>query len=179
LKKLSAVFFDRDGVLIQTPIIDGSPVASNTLNEIEFVPGAIEICKWLFDRGVPCFLVTNQPDVSRGKVELSAVTTINQLVAESCFLTGVAMCVHDNEDSCECRKPKPGMLIELAQQHSLDLHGSIMVGDRWRDVNAGAAAGCRTIFIDYRYGERLKAEPTYKADSMADVGLILKKLFVQ
>ena len=178
MKKLSAVFFDRDGVLIQTPVIDGSPVASNKLNEIEFVPSAIELCKWLFDRGVPCFLVTNQPDVSRGKVELSAVTVINQLVAESCSLTDVAMCVHDNEDSCECRKPKPGMLIELAQQHSLNLKESIMVGERWRDVDAGAAAGCRTIFIDYGYGESLRAEPTYRADSMVDVGLILKKLFV-
>jgi D-glycero-D-manno-heptose 1,7-bisphosphate phosphatase len=177
LRHLNAVFFDRDGVLIQTPVINGTPVASNKLNEIEFVPGAIELCLKLAELKVPTFMVTNQPDISRGKANRTIVEEINQRVARECALTDIAMCVHDNEDSCRCRKPLPGMIMELASQYSLILEDSFMVGDRWRDVDAGAAAGCQTIFIDYGYGEALRARPTHKADSMADVRLILEKFF--
>jgi D-glycero-D-manno-heptose 1,7-bisphosphate phosphatase len=177
LRQLSAVFFDRDGVLMRTPVVNGTPVASNSPDLIEFLPGAIELCVKLAELNIPTFMVTNQPDIARGKVDRLVVEEINQVVAKKCALTDVAMCSHDDDDFCDCRKPLPGMILGLAKRHSIVLENSFMVGDRWRDVDAGAAAGCQTIFIDYGYGESLKSEPSYKAASLADVRLILEKFF--
>ena len=71
----------------------------------------------------------------------------------------IYMCPHDDHHSCACRKPKPGMLVAAAADHGIDLARSIMVGDRDKDVEAGRAAGCRTVFVDGGYGKRPVPEP--------------------
>jgi D-glycero-D-manno-heptose 1,7-bisphosphate phosphatase len=69
-------------------------------------------------------------------------------------LDDILVCEHTDEDECDCRKPLPGMLLEAARRHHIDLAASFMVGDRWRDIEAGYNAGCRTILIDYGYAEK-------------------------
>ena len=173
-----AVFFDRDGVLITTEVVDGAPVAENNPDKINFIPGAIQLCRRLHKAEVQTFLITNQPDIARGKVSHESVSTVNRIVKETCNLTDIAVCPHDDVDKCNCRKPQPGMILNLASTYEIDLQRSIVVGDRWRDIEAGNSAGCRTIFIDYKYGEKLAPDPTHIVSSVEQVGLLLEPYFV-
>jgi D-glycero-D-manno-heptose 1,7-bisphosphate phosphatase len=172
-----AVFFDRDGVLIETSVVEGMPIADNDPEAISFVPGAIELCKSLHKANIKTFLVTNQPDVARGKVSLSLIDSMNRIVQDACKLTATAVCPHDDSDNCNCRKPKPGMVLALAEQFNVDLGQSVFIGDRWRDIEAGNSAGCHTIFIDFQYGESLKSRPTHIVNSLVQAGLLLKNYF--
>ena len=172
-----AVFFDRDGVLIETHVEDGAPIADNDVNSLKFVSGAVEVCQSLVVANIKTFMITNQPDISRGKVALVDVLAINEVVKKTCQLTENSMCAHDDDAFCSCRKPKPGMIVDLSARYNIDLESSVVVGDRWRDIDAGTAAGCMTIFIDYGYNETLRSEPTWKVSSISQAGLILRKHF--
>lgn len=172
-----AVFFDRDGVLVTTEVVDGVPIAENNPDQINFMPGAIQLCQRLHKAEVQTFLITNQPDIARGKVSHESVNTINRIVKETCDLTDIAVCPHDDVDNCNCRKPQPGMILSLASRFGIDLQKSIVVGDRWRDIEAGNSAGCRTIFIDYKYGEKHASDPTHIVSSVEQVGLLLETYF--
>jgi D-glycero-D-manno-heptose 1,7-bisphosphate phosphatase len=101
-------------------------------------------------------VVTNQPDVARGLQRREVVEAINDQIRGRLGLDAVYTCYHDGRDACRCRKPKPGLLLEAAAQHLVDLPRSFMVGDRWSDVAAGQAAGCRSLLIrtDYSQAER-------------------------
>jgi D-glycero-D-manno-heptose 1,7-bisphosphate phosphatase len=100
------------------------------------------------------FVVSNQPDVARGTQTEDAVREINRVLATELPLDAFYMCYHDDADRCECRKPLPGLLEQARGEHDIDLRASYMIGDRWRDIDAGAAAGCATILIDRGYDER-------------------------
>ena len=172
-----AVFFDRDGVLIETLVKDGTPIAENNINSLKFVHGALEVCQSLVDADIKMFMITNQPDISRGKVMLRDVLEINNAVHKTCQLTDVAMCIHDDDAHCSCRKPKPGMILELSVKHHIDLGSSVVVGDRWRDIDAGTEAGCMTLFVNYGYNETLRRPPTWEVSSVSQAGLVLSKHF--
>ena len=89
---------------------------------------------------------------------------IEELSLDDCFV-----CFHDDADFCECRKPLPGMLFEASRKWNINLSSSYMVGDRWRDVNAGKKAQCETILIDYNYKENIDIEPDYVIDEPFDI----------
>jgi len=173
----SAVFFDRDGTLIESLVSDGKPVADHSAERCRLLPGALETCLALKESNIKTFLITNQPDIARGKVSENHVSAVNASVAQQCGLTETVTCPHDDVDECSCRKPRPGMITELARRHGVDLAASVVVGDRWRDVEAGRAAGCLTLFIDYGYSEVLLSEPTWRVSSMSEAGLLLLKQF--
>jgi len=160
-----AIFLDRDGTVIETTLQEGKPVASNDLRSISFVHGAIEGCLRLRSAGYVLALVTNQPEVARKTVDREAVESVNDHVAAVLGIEVVGMCPHDDVDGCECRKPLPGMLYSAAEQRGLALdRRSVMIGDRWKDIGAGAAAGLTTIFIDHGYPEsgEVKSHHTVK-----------------
>lgn len=154
-----AVFLDRDGVLIRTNVRNGKPYAVTTMEEVSVLPGVIEACAALRQAGYALVMFTNQPEVARGTLSPQELARMNDHVAATLHLDGVQCCPHDDKDNCACRKPKPGMLHTASQQLGLELTSSVTVGDRWRDVAAGRAAGCRTVFIDCEYDE-----PTPQAD---------------
>jgi D-glycero-D-manno-heptose 1,7-bisphosphate phosphatase len=87
------------------------------------------------------------------------VESIHRVLASSLPIDGIFVCYHDDADGCACRKPLPGLLLEAQRQHNLDLSRSFFVGDRWRDIDAGHSAGCKTVLIDYGYRERPPAQP--------------------
>ena len=144
-----AVFLDRDGVLTEAVIRDGMPYASQVV-----YPEAAGALAKLHDAGFALVVVTNQPDVARGTLRREDVDAFHAELRTQLPLDAVYACFHDDADHCACRKPAPGMLLDGARDLGIDLSRSFMVGDRWRDVDAGAAAGCRTIFVDREYAER-------------------------
>jgi D-glycero-D-manno-heptose 1,7-bisphosphate phosphatase len=111
--------------------------------------------------GFLLLVVTNQPDVRRGTSTQAEVERINHNLAKKLALDDFFVCYHDDSDRCDCRKPLPGLFLKAASQYAVDLKTSYMVGDRWRDIDAGFAAGCRTILIDRHYDER---EPRARPD---------------
>jgi D-glycero-D-manno-heptose 1,7-bisphosphate phosphatase len=149
-----AVFLDRDGVLNGTLLRGGTPVPPSTVEELEITPGARDALERLRAAGYLLIVVSNQPDVARGRQTREGVERINARLAQELPLDEVRVCYHDEGDGCPCRKPAPGMLLDAARQHGISLRDSFMVGDRWRDIEAGQRAGTRTVLIDHHYGER-------------------------
>jgi len=149
-----AVFPDRDGVINRAVIRDGKPYPPASLDEMQLLPRVGEALHALKAAGFMLIVVTNQPDVARGTTPLAAVDAIHETLMKALPLDEIRCCFHDDHDACTCRKPKPGALLDAAKAHNLSLPDSFMVGDRWRDIEAGQAAGVRTILIDYAYCEQ-------------------------
>lgn len=149
-----AVFLDRDGVLNRAFVRDGKPFPPPTPQELEILPGVPEALRELKANGFELLLVTNQPDVGRGKLSVQTLDAMHEDLRAHLPLDDIVVCCHTDQDKCDCRKPMPGMIIEAARKHNIDLAASFMVGDRWRDIDAGYNAGCKTILIDYGYSER-------------------------
>jgi transaldolase len=129
------------------------------VEELEISPGAPAALAALKQAGFRLYVVTNQPDVARGTETRAAVERIHAALGEALPLDGFYVCYHDDRDRCECRKPKPGLLLAAAAEHGIALGASYMIGDRWRDVEAGQRAGCRTAWLDLGYAERGPAAP--------------------
>jgi D-glycero-D-manno-heptose 1,7-bisphosphate phosphatase len=163
-----AVFLDRDGVLTRALVRDGKAYAPVTPAEMEVDPDAPSALPRLKAAGFLLVVVTNQPDVARGKTRREDVEEMHARLHAALPLDAVLVCYHDDANACQCRKPRPGMLLEAASAHEIDLAESFMIGDRWRDIDAGAAAGCRTIWIDRGYRERApRHAPDARVDSLS------------
>ena len=121
---------------------------------MEIVVNAAVSLARLKELGFLLLVVTNQPDVSRGTQSLSAIQAMHDMMRRALPLDDFLICAHDDKDGCHCRKPLPGLMFDAQARYGVDLARSFMVGDRWRDIDAGRAAGCRTVFIDQNYRER-------------------------
>lgn len=146
---------------------NGRPYPPMQLVDLEVLPGVQTSLLSLRRAGYILIVVTNQPDVARGILSRQAVEEIHRLLKNQLTLDEFRTCYHDDSDCCACRKPKPGALLSAAEDHEIDLAQSYMVGDRWRDIEAGRRAGCRTIFIDHGYEEVKPEQFDFKVGSLA------------
>jgi D-glycero-D-manno-heptose 1,7-bisphosphate phosphatase len=164
-----AVFLDRAGVLNKAIVREGKPFPPASLAELEIVADAPDCLRRLRAAGYLLIVVTNQPDLSRGTQTREAVERIHAALRAAMPLDAIYVCDHDGSDGCECRKPKPGMLLTASRDFGIDLAQSFLIGDRWRDIDAGAQAGCRTVLLDFRYAERApETAPARTAASLRD-----------
>jgi D-glycero-D-manno-heptose 1,7-bisphosphate phosphatase len=163
-----AVFLDRDGVLIRASVREGKPYPPANLTELEILPGVSEACNLLHQAGFLLIVVSNQPDVARGNQKLEIVEGMNHALQDHLPLDDIRVCYHDDKDRCACRKPQPGLLLQVAKDWNIDLAASFMVGDRWKDIEAGRRAGCSTVFIDYNYREKKPECQDYRAYSIKE-----------
>ena len=154
-----AVFLDRDGVLNEAIVRDGRPYPPRSLSEFAIVPDARVVLDELHDAGYRLIVATNQPDVARGTATREQVAELNQHLRSCLPVDAIEVCEHDDADACGCRKPEPGLLLRAAERDVIDLTRSFMIGDRWRDIEAGRRAGCRTVLIGNGYGERFISQP--------------------
>jgi D-glycero-D-manno-heptose 1,7-bisphosphate phosphatase len=170
-----AVFLDRDGVLSRSLLRDGKPLAPTTVEEFELLPGVADALNNLHAAGFLLVVVTNQPDVSTGVTRREAVEEMHRRLREWLPVDEIKVCYHVEADGCDCRKPKPGMLLAAAHERGIDLKSSWMVGDRWRDVAAGKSAGCRTILVECHYAERKAEAPDFAVQSLPEAAEIILK----
>jgi D-glycero-D-manno-heptose 1,7-bisphosphate phosphatase len=154
-----AVFLDRDGVLNEPVVRDGKPYPPASPDELVICDGAPAALRDLRGHGFALVCVTNQPDVARGTVGNETVDAINARLMSTLPLDAIFVCRHDDADDCMCRKPRPGLMHQAAEQVGVDVSKSYLVGDRWRDIEAGAAARCRTVLVDRGYQERSSSVP--------------------
>jgi D-glycero-D-manno-heptose 1,7-bisphosphate phosphatase len=158
-----AVFLDRDGVLNRAAIRGGKPYPPASVEELEILPEVAEALAALGSEGFLLIGATNQPDVARGIQRREEVEAINARLMAALPLREILVSYEDGDSPR--RKPNPGLLHEAAALYRIDLGSSFMVGDRWKDVEAGRRAGCRTVFIDLGYDE---PRPQPPADFTAD-----------
>jgi len=174
-KTRPAVFLDRDGTLNAPVVREGKPFPPATTAEFQLLPGVVEGCQALRAAGYVLVVATNQPDVGRGTQSQAVVEAMHahlqRLIPE---ISRIEVCYDPGQgESSLRRKPAPGMLLDAASALGLDLARSWMIGDRWRDVDCGARAGCRTIFIDQGYDEPLRQKPDYTVRHFADAAEIV------
>jgi len=172
----SAVFLDRDGVINMPVVKDGKPYPPASVEEFCIYPDAAPACALLKDAGFVLIVATNQPDVGRGVQSREAVEGMHARMAAALPIDRIEVCYDPLAEGSECYKPAPGMLLRAAGQMGLDLSKSFMVGDRWRDVDCGHAAGCTTIFIDRGYTENLRLQPDFRATSLLHAAEIIIRL---
>jgi D-glycero-D-manno-heptose 1,7-bisphosphate phosphatase len=170
-----AAFLDRDGVINKAIVREGRPYPPARLSELEVLPQVAQSLERLRRAGFLSIVVTNQPDVARGAASRDEVEAMHERLRAELSIDAIYACWHDDKDRCACRKPLPGLLYQAARDYDVDLNGSFMIGDRWRDIEAGQRAGCRTVWINRRYREQAPVGADYEVDGLpAAVDYILK-----
>ncbi len=170
----AAVFLDRDGVLNRPVVRNGKPYPPTSLAEFELLPGVGEACALLKSAGFLLIVVTNQPDVGRGTQSQPVVEEMHQHLCRSLPIDRIEVCYDPgNGVPSDFYKPAPGMLLRAAEALGIDLAASFMVGDRWRDIDCGRAAGCTTIFIDYGYAESLRQLPHHRVSGLLEAAQLI------
>lgn len=170
---MPAVFLDRDGVIVVPQFRSQKSFAPRRLEDFRFYPEAAASLQRLKGAGFLLAVVTNQPDVGNGLILRSEVDAMHEIMRRELPVDAVKACFHGQADNCDCRKPKPGMILAAALELGIDLKKSFMVGDRGSDVEAGRAAGCTTVFIDLGYAEAAPDAPDYVAHSIAQAADII------
>jgi D-glycero-D-manno-heptose 1,7-bisphosphate phosphatase len=160
---MKAVFLDRDGV-INHKAPEGEYISR--WEEMEFCPGVFSAVLDLQRAGFKIVVITNQRGIALGKTRLEDLADIHSRMVETFAshgveIAGVYFCPHDIPENCQCRKPQPGLLLQAAQDHGLDLSRSWMIGDAVSDIEAGKNAGCKTV--------RIQSEPALEQGFAADI----------
>jgi len=171
--KHRAVFLDRDGVINRAIVRGGKPYAPRSIENLEILPGVADALQRLRNAGFLNVVITNQPDVGAGEVAQSAIEAMHAHLRDRLPIDAVKVCYHTETQHCDCRKPKPGMILSASHELGIDVSRSFMVGDRWRDVAAAHAAGCAALFIDYRYSEKAPDKPYLAVNSLAEAAEII------
>jgi D-glycero-D-manno-heptose 1,7-bisphosphate phosphatase len=143
-----AIFFDRDGVLVELigPDFARGPRTLKELRIYDDAPSALEEIK---DLGFLIFVVTNQPDISRGEMSWSEYQAVSdELTRKFPSIEKIYTCSHDNDDNCNCRKPRWGMIEFALSDFPVEASSSWIVGDKWTDILAGKKAGLKTVLIE-------------------------------
>lgn len=174
---MRALFLDRDGVINRSLVQNGKPFAPTLYSEFEFLPGVQHALSLSRAAGFMNIIITNQPDISTGKIKIEQFNLIQERCISQLSIDDIKLCPHVQTDGCDCRKPLPGMIFSAAREYSIDISKSYMIGDRWRDIECGQAAGCKTnFFIDYGYDEKKPQHPYIKVKNLDEaVQIILKE----
>jgi len=176
-KGLKCVFFDRDG------IVNASPGAGyvERWEDFRLQPEFVKALRLVREAGYEAVVVSNQRGVALGKMSSAVVDDMHDRLHRTlreCHrlnLLDVLYCPHDDRDACGCRKPQPGMLLEAARRHGIDLKCSWMIGDQERDIEAGRRAGCRTILVSP--GEGLSTAD-FRVRDLQELNRLLQKLLI-
>ena len=169
------VFWDRDGVINEAIIKEGVPTSPLHLKEFVFKPFIREVLKASKRFRYLNIIVTNQPNIARGLTTHKVIQSFHSKISKDLKIDDIFTCFHDDKDGCSCRKPKTGLLEAAAKKYDIDFKASLMVGDRWRDIEAGQRLQCQTIWVDNGYSEPTPSSFDYKVQSLHDIHAILQR----
>jgi D-glycero-D-manno-heptose 1,7-bisphosphate phosphatase len=161
MRNVKAIFLDRDGVINELIYYQEQGIIDSpfTVEQFNLLPGVAEAIKRFHEMGYKVIIVSNQPGIAKGHLSQETFNKISQkmkeeMAREGAFLDAEYYCFHHPEAkveelkaNCECRKPKPGLLLQAAKDMDINLAQSWMIGDGLADVKAGKGAGCRTILL--------------------------------
>jgi D-glycero-D-manno-heptose 1,7-bisphosphate phosphatase len=172
-----AVFLDRDGVINEVIFRNENtlkPIAPWSMEEFSLLSGIKCPLLNLKKLEFKLFVVTNQPDIAKGVIDHSFVTKVNEVISREFPIDEIRVCPHVDLDGCECRKPKSGMILSLAKKWNIDCQNSFLIGDSWRDMEAGKKAGSTTILLEKHYNRGVEAD--YKINNLSQVAEIINKI---
>jgi D-glycero-D-manno-heptose 1,7-bisphosphate phosphatase len=172
----NALFLDRDVLLNKFFLEKKLPISPPSFASVEILPGVKEAVEKIRRLNFVSLVVTNQPNVSRKKIERSEVLKINNYLQDKLKFDDIFICYHDDNDNCKCRKPKPGLLFEASSKWNINLKKSFMIGDRWKDIAAGKLAGCKTILVEYKHSEINRCKPDFIVGSLYNAVELIEKL---
>jgi D-glycero-D-manno-heptose 1,7-bisphosphate phosphatase len=172
---IRAVFLDRDGVLNEPVIRNGKTFAPLSMDQFHLVEDAVEQVKRLRAADLLCIVVTNQPELASGELSPAALDAMHRHLKEQLKIEDIFVCVHSSNQGCDCHKPRPGMIHQAVNRWGIDVSSSFLVGDRWRDIDAGRAVGCYTVLIDRPYSQCSSADARVATLAEA-VDVILQRL---
>ena len=170
-----AIFLDRDGVLNKSLIENGKPKAPKKKLDLELLPKVPEALAMLRSHNFELVVITNQPDLANGSISEKDLTEIHDVIKLHTKLENFYVCPHSDADNCECRKPKTGLILSAIADLNLSINGSFLVGDRWRDIQAGQSVGLTCFYIDYSYAEEKPRPPFIEVASLMDATKIILK----
>ena len=168
-----AVFIDRDGVINRALVHEGRPFSPRSINDLVILDGVREAVSLLHEHGFITAVITNQPDITQGHTTLEFVLELHKAISKETGLQNFYICNHDDQNQCECRKPNIGLIREATQDLDIDVAKSFIVGDRWKDIEAGQSAGCKCFFIDNNYAEKRPVPPYRTVESLLEAALII------
>lgn len=169
-----AIFLDRDGVINKVLLNNGNPFSPRRLEDFELLPEVGSILNSFKKMGFVNIIVTNQPDIARGLMKMKELNKMHALIRERLPIDDIMVCPHDDADNCGCRKPKYGLLLEAANKWNIDLKKSYLVGDAWKDIEAGKQAGCKTVIIDMPYNQEAAAD--FRVKDISEVMSIILEI---
>lgn len=175
--KRRAIFLDRDGVINHVILKAGKPYSPKTVDQVRIYSDVEESLEKLKKLKFEIIIVTNQPEISRGNLTINEVSKIHDYITSKVGELNFFVCPHDDQNNCSCRKPKPGLLLNASTELDVEVKKSFMIGDRWRDIEAGNNAGClESFFINRHYREKLPSNPYTEVRSLKEaVNMILEK----
>lgn len=153
-----AIFLDRDGVINKAILKEGKPFSPRRFEEFELFDGIKEVLEKSKREDFLNIIITNQPDITRDLIRWKTLEKMHKFIKENLPIDDIFVCPHDDIDNCQCRKPRPGMLLEAAKKWNIDLKGSFLIGDQGKDIEAGKKAGCITILIDNLYNKEVESD---------------------
>lgn len=171
---MRACFLDRDGVVVFPVMRDGQPTPPWKLEEVRFAPFLHEALTSIRGLGFLVVLVTNQPDIAYGNVSRREWQSVQSRIEEEVHFDGVFVCFHGRGDICNCKKPKPGLLLDAARELRIDLAGSVVIGDTSADTGAARAAGCRSIIVGAEYNRGVASD--YRVANLQEAAELLTGL---
>lgn len=173
MKKNKALFLDRDGVINEPIIVNKKPFSPLKVKDFKFKKGIVKILK-KYEKEFFLFIITNQPEISRGNLKTKTLKSINKKIKNKIKIKEILVCKHDQKHKCSFRKPGIGMILYLKNKYNLDVKNSILIGDRWKDILAGFKSGCKTIFLDYKYDEKRPTKYSFKINKIEEIEKIIK-----
>jgi len=174
--KNKAIFWDRDGVINKVIIRNGGPSSPWRVEEFEILPDVKECLEASKKMGFLNIVFTSQPDISRGNLKIEDLEKMHKIMSETLLVDEVKFCPHDNQDNCSCRKPKPGLILEAAEEWSIDLNKSYVIGDSWKDIKAGKAAGCKTFLLRREYNKDYQKDYDFEVNNLKKMVEVIKNL---
>ena len=148
MKINKCVFLDRDGVLNKTIVKNNKPFSPRDLSSFKFLPKTIESINKLSKMGYLTIVISNQPDIATGHISWDLLKEMNKILFSKTNLTDIFYCPHLEGDNCLCRKPNTGMIDNATEKYNIDLSKSIVVGDRWRDIDCGIKSNCKKFPLE-------------------------------
>jgi len=171
-----AIFWDRDGIMNKVIMRKGETSSPWKLEEFEILPDVKKCLEASKEMGFLNIVFTNQPDISRGFLKIEDLEKMHKVILETLPVDEIKVCPHDDKDNCSCRKPKPGLILEAVKKWSIDLEKSYVVGDGWKDIKAGKAAGCKTFLLRREYNKNYQKDYDFEIDNLKKTVEIIKKL---
>lgn len=168
-----AIFWDRDGVINEVTVLDGKPYSPRKFADFKLTEEIVNCLKKTKELKYKNIVVTNQPDINRGLMSIDELNKMHDLLIKELSIDEVNVCPHDNKDGCNCRKPAPGLIINSATKNNIDLSKSYVIGDTMRDIEAGRAAGCKTILLVRDYNALAIPRSEYTINKLYEIFSII------